>query len=189
MARAELVVVGASWGGLKALSTLLEGLPPDLGAPVAIAQHRAPRSTDGLARLLQQHCAVSVCEVEDKMAIEPNNVFLAPPDYHLIVERGHLGLSLDERVQFSRPSIDVLFDSASRAYGAGVAAVVLTGANADGAEGLRAVKRRGGFTIVQDPDTAESPAMPEAAIASGAADKVLPLSDIAAFLVELCRTA
>jgi two-component system chemotaxis response regulator CheB len=186
--RTELVVVGASWGGLRALSTLLDGLPADLGAPVVIAQHRAPRSTDGLAKLLQQHSAVSVCEVEDKMQIEPGNVFLAPPDYHLLVERGHLGRSLDERVQHSRPSIDVLFESAARAYGSGVAAVVLTGANADGAEGLQAVKRAGGFTVVQDPATAESPVMPEAAIASGAADKVLPLSDIAPFLVELCRT-
>ncbi len=122
------------------------------------------------------------------MAIAPGNVYLAPPDYHLIIERGHLGLSHDDRVQHSRPSIDVLFESAARANGSRVAAVVLTGANADGAEGLQAVKRAGGFTLVQEPGTAESPVMPQAAIASGAADKVLPLSDIAAFLVELCRT-
>jgi two-component system chemotaxis response regulator CheB len=188
VARAELVVIGASWGGLKAISTVLAGLPPDLDAAVAIAQHRAARSTDALARLLQQHGPLPVCEVEDKMAIAPGNVYLAPPDYHLIIERGHLGLSLDDRVQHSRPSIDVLFESAARAYGSRVAAVVLTGANADGAEGLQAVKRAGGFTLVQEPGTAESPVMPQAAIASGAADKVLPLSDIAAFLVELCRT-
>lgn len=189
MARAELIVVGASWGGLKALSTLLAGLPPDLDAAVVVAQHRAPTSTDGLSRLLQQHGPLPVCEVEDKMAIAPGNVYLAPPDYHVIVDKGHLGLSLDERVQFSRPSVDVLFESAAAAYRACVAAVVLTGANADGAAGLRAVKQAGGFTVVQDPTTAESPVMPEAAIASGAADKVLPLSQIAAFLVELCRTA
>ena len=194
MARAELIVVGASWGGLKALSTLLSGLPHDLDAAVVVAQHRAPKSTEGLSRLLQQHGPLPVCEVEDKMAIATGNVYLAPPDYHVIVERekggeGHLGLSLDDRVQFSRPSVDVLFESAAAAYQACVAAVVLTGANADGAAGLRSVKQSGGFTIVQDPETAESPVMPEAAIASGAADKVLPLSQIAAFLVELCRTA
>jgi two-component system chemotaxis response regulator CheB len=194
MARAELVVVGASWGGLKALRTLLAGLPADLDAAVVVAQHRAPRSTDGLSRLLQQHGPLPVCEVEDKMAIAPGNVYLAPPDYHVLVERGkegrgHLSLSLDERVQFSRPSVDVLFESAARAYHERVAAVVLTGANEDGAAGLRAVKRGGGFTVVQDPANAESPTMPQAAIASGAADKVLPLSEIAAFLVELCRTA
>ena len=194
MARAELVVVGASWGGLKALSTVLAGLPADLDAAVVVAQHRAPRSTDGLSRLLAQHGPLQVCEAEDKMAIAPGNVYLAPPDYHVLVERrrgegGHLGLSLDDRVQFSRPSVDVLFESAAAAYGECVAAVVLTGANADGAAGLRAVKGAGGFTLVQDPASAESPVMPEAAIASGAADKVLPLSQIAAFLVELCRTA
>jgi two-component system chemotaxis response regulator CheB len=194
MARAELIVVGASWGGLKALSTLLAGLPRDLDAAVVVAQHRAPRSTDALAGLLQQHGAIPVCEVEDKMAIAAGNVYLAPPDYHVLVERekggkGRLSLSLDARVQFSRPSVDVLFESAAAAYQDRVAAVVLTGANADGAAGLRAVKDAGGFTIVQDPDTAESRVMPEAAIASGAADKVLPLSQIAAFLVDLCRTA
>jgi two-component system chemotaxis response regulator CheB len=128
-------------------------------------------------------------EVEDKDVIEAGHVYLAPPDYHVIVEPGHLSLSLGERVQFSRPSIDVLFESAAVAYGPAVAAVVLTGANNDGTAGIEAVKRAGGITIVQDPSTAESRTMPEAAIASGAADKVLPLSEIAAFLVELCRTS
>jgi two-component system chemotaxis response regulator CheB len=188
MARAELVVVGASWGGLKALGTLLTELPEDLEAAVVVAQHRSATSTGGLASVLQHNSRLPLCDVEDKQDLRPGTVYLAPPDYHVIVERGHLGLSLDDRVQYSRPSIDVLFESAAKSYGPCVAAVVLTGANADGAEGLRAVKRAGGFTVVQDPATAASPAMPEAAIASGAADKVLPLSEIAAFLVELCRT-
>ncbi|MEY2475499.1 MAG: two-component system, chemotaxis family, protein-glutamate methylesterase/glutaminase [Actinomycetota bacterium] len=188
MARTELVVLGASWGGLRAIGIVLGGLPVDFEAIIVAAQHRAASSTDALARVLQNSSTLPVRDIEDKEALVPGNVYLAPADYHLIVEHGHLALSLDARVQHSRPSIDVLFESAARAYGAGVAAVVLTGANADGADGLRAVKRAGGFTIVQDPRTAESPVMPEAAIASGAADKVLPLSDIAAFLVELCRT-
>jgi two-component system chemotaxis response regulator CheB len=188
MARAELVVMGASWGGLKAFGVVLGALPPDLDATIVIAQHRAPSSTGGLSQVLQHNSALPLCDVEDKEEMHPGTVYLAPPDYHVIVERGHLALSLDERVQFSRPSIDVLFESAAKAYGPRVAGVVLTGANADGAEGLRAIKRAGGFTVVQDPETAENPVMPKAAIASGAADKVLPLSDIAAFVVELCRT-
>jgi two-component system chemotaxis response regulator CheB len=189
MARTKLVVIGASWGGLAAIGTVLAGLPVDFAAIIVAAQHRAASSTDALARVLQKSSVLPVNDVNDKEALAQGHVYLAPADYHLIVEHGHLALSLDDRVQHSRPSIDVLFESAARAYGSGVAAVVLTGANADGAAGLRAVKDAGGFTIVQDPASAESPAMPEAAIASGAADKVLPLSHIAAFLVELCRTA
>jgi two-component system chemotaxis response regulator CheB len=186
--RTELVVLGASWGGMRAIGTVLGGLPVDFEAVIVAAQHRSASSTAALASVLQNTSALPVRDTEDKEALTPGHVYLAPADYHLIVEHGHLALSLDDRVQHSRPSIDVLFESAARAYGAAVAAVVLTGANADGADGLRAVRRAGGFTLVQDPSTAESPVMPEAAIASGAADKVLPLSDIAAFLVELCRT-
>jgi two-component system chemotaxis response regulator CheB len=187
MARTSLVVVGSSWGGLQAIGTLLAGLPDDFGAAVVLAQHRAHTSTDALAHMFQARTALPLQEVEDKDAIATGHVYLAPSDYHLIVERGQFSLSVGERVQFSRPSIDVLFETAAIAYGPEVAAVVLTGANADGADGLVAVKRAGGIAIVQDPATAASPAMPEAAVASGAAEKVLPLSRIAPFLVELCR--
>lgn len=180
--------MGASWGGLRALPMVLAALPSPLAASIAIAQHRSHSSTDALTAILQRDCALSVQEAEDKVDLEPDHVYVAPADYHLIVERGHLSLSLGERVQYSRPSIDVLFETAATAYGPSVAAVVLTGANSDGSAGLRAVKDAGGVTIVQDPETAEIPTMPRAAIASGAADKVLPLQDIAPFLVELCRT-
>jgi two-component system chemotaxis response regulator CheB len=138
--------------------------------------------------MLQQRCSLPVREAEDKVAIEQGTVSIAPPDYHLLVEPDHLSLSLEEPVRFSRPSIDVLFESAARAFDGALAGVVLTGANDDGADGLVAIKRAGGITIVQDPATASSPTMPEAAIRSGAADKVLPLEDIAPFLVELCTT-
>lgn len=188
MTRTRVVVVGASWGGLKAMGTLLHGLPASFRCAVVVAQHRAPSSTEALAHVLQHQSVLPVREVDDKDLIEPGAVYLAPPDYHLLVEDGHFGLSLAERVQYSRPSIDVLFESAASTYGSGVAAVVLTGANEDGAAGLAAVKRAGGLTVVQDPSTAESAVMPNAAIASGAADKVLPLDDIAPFLVELCGT-
>jgi two-component system chemotaxis response regulator CheB len=185
--RVDLIVVGCSWGGLKALGVVLGGLPASLPAAVVLAQHRAATSTEALAAALRRHARAPVHEVEDKDPVEPGAIYLAPPDYHLLIEPGGVfGLSVDRPVQFSRPSVDVLFESAAQAYGPRVAAVVLTGANADGANGLRAVKRAGGITVVQDPDTAEQPAMPEAALATGAADKVLPLPEIAPFLVELC---
>ena len=182
----DLVVVGSSWGGMRALSILLPGLPADLDAAVVLAQHRSANSTARLAALLQRHAALPVDEVEDKDPIEPGRVYLAPPDYHVLVEPGCCSLSLDERVQYSRPSVDVLFESAADSYGRRVAAVVLTGANADGAEGMRRVRAAGGVTIVQDPTDAEQTAMPAAALATGAADKVLALSAIAPYLVRLC---
>jgi two-component system chemotaxis response regulator CheB len=186
--RVDLIVIGCSWGGLKALGVVLGGLPRGLSAAVVLAQHRAATSTEALAAALRRHARAPVHEVNDKDPIEPGAIYLAPPDYHLLVEPGVFGLSIDEPVQFSRPSVDVLFESAADAYGRRVAAVVLTGANADGAAGLRAVKRAGGITIVQEPATAEQSAMPQAALATGAADRVLALAEIAPFLVELCST-
>jgi two-component system chemotaxis response regulator CheB len=120
------------------------------------------------------------------MAIEPHNVYLAPPDYHLLVQRGSFALSTDERVQFARPSIDVLFESAAYAYGPGVIGIILTGANEDGAAGLAAVKRRGGVAVIQDPQDALRRAMPEAAVAATAADAVLPLGEIGKFVYGVC---
>jgi two-component system chemotaxis response regulator CheB len=188
VARVDLIAVGCSWGGLRALEVVLTGLPADLAATVVIAQHRSAQSTETLATVLGRYARMPVHEVEDKDRIEIGSIYLAPADYHLLVERGCFALSIGEPVQFSRPSVDVLFESAADAYGSRVAAVVLTGANADGAEGLRSVKRAGGFTVVQDPVTAEQRTMPGAAVATGAADKVLPLPEIAPFLVELCAT-
>ena len=182
----ELVVVGASWGGMRAIGELLAALPATFTAAIAVAQHRGITATGGLTHVFQRHSELPVKDADDKEPIEPGHVYLAPADYHLLVERGTFALSVDERVQYSRPSIDVLFESAAEAYGHRVAGVLLTGANEDGADGLVAIRRAGGFTIVQDPATAESAAMPAAAIAAGAADKVLPLQAIAPLLVELC---
>jgi two-component system chemotaxis response regulator CheB len=182
----ELVTVGASWGGLNAIEALLGGLPKAFPTPIAIAQHRAVDSGSGaLSRLLALRSGLDVCEAGDKDPIEPGRVYVAPPDYHLLVEPDGFALSTEEMVQHSRPSIDVLFDSAADTYGDRLIGVVLTGANADGAYGLGRVKRRGGVTIVQDPKTAQRREMPEAAIATGAADHVLPLERIAPKLVEL----
>ena len=175
----DLIAIGASWGGLNAVSTLLRALEADAGAAVAVAQHRAPESPEGLAGLLQEQTQLVVREAEDKDPIEPGHVYLAPPDYHLLVERGGtLALSTDDRVQYARPSIDVLFESAAEAYRERCIGVVLTGLNEDGAEGLARIKELGGVAIVQDPRTAERGEMPAAAIAATNADVILPLEEI-----------
>lgn len=183
----ELIVVGASLGGFRALERLLVGLPADVGVAVAVAQHRSADSTRGsLESMLQQHTEMRVLEAGDKEAILPGHVYVAPADYHLLVEPGSFALSVDARVQFARPSIDVLFESAADAYGERLIGIVLTGANADGAAGLAVVKRRGGVAVVQEPATAEARVMPEAALKLTAADAVLPLEEIGAFVHGLC---
>jgi two-component system chemotaxis response regulator CheB len=182
----DLVCMGASWGGLKAISQVLADLPEELDLPIAIAQHRHPDSQEGtLAELLQAQTSRPVLDVEDKMAIEPRHVYIAPPNYHLLVERGSFALSVDERIRFARPSIDVLFETAAHAYGAGVIGIILTGANDDGAHGLARIKRAGGVAVIQDPLGAARRTMPDAAIAATAADAVLPLEAIGKFIYGL----
>lgn len=185
--RIELIVVGASWGGLDAVGRLLADILDEIEQPIVIAQHRhTSAAPGGLADLLRLRIRRPVQDVEDKMPIEPRNVYVAPPDYHLLVEPGSFALSVDERVQYARPSIDVLFESAAFAYGTGLIGIILTGANEDGAAGLAAVKGRGGVAIVQEPDGAERRTMPDAAIAATVADAVLPLEEIGAYLFDLC---
>ena len=181
----ELVVIGTSYGGLQALSTLLDGLPPDFPGSVVIVQHRSKDSDDTLVNLLQEYSRLPLREAEDKEAIEAGTVYLAPPDYHTLVEDRAFSLSVDAPVVFSRPSIDVLFETAADAYGPRLVGVVLTGANADGSAGLRRIKRFGGYAIAQDPSTAAGPAMPRAAIAAVDVDAILPIEQIAGRLVEL----
>ena len=183
----ELIAVGTSLGGLNALSTLLASLPPGLPVPIAIVQHRTTHADgSGLAKLLQEQTRLTVIEAEDKMPMAGGTVYLAPPDYHLLVEApGLLALSTDAPVRSARPSIDVLFESAADAYGRRLLAVLLTGASADGADGLAAVKARGGRAIVEDPETAECRTMPAAGLAATAVDYVLPLRKIGEHLVTL----
>src|SRR5919112_2507956 len=141
----DLVVIGASWGGLAALETLLRGLPEDFSLPIAIAQHRAVDSGSGaLSSMLSAHSGRDVCEPGDKDAIEPGRIYVAPPDYHLLVEPEGFALSTEGVVHYSRPSIDVLFDSAADVYADRLVAVLLTGANDDGAYGIKRVRRLGG---------------------------------------------
>jgi two-component system chemotaxis response regulator CheB len=186
----DLVCIGASWGGLRAVGQVLADLPADVDTPIAIAQHRHRDSQEGgLAQLLRTQIERPVLDAEDKMRIEPRHVYVAPPDYHLLIEPGSFALSVDERIQFARPSIDVLFESAADAYGAGVIGIILTGANEDGAEGLARIKESGGVALIQDPEGAARRTMPDAAIAATVADAILPLEEIGKFVYGLCVKA
>jgi two-component system chemotaxis response regulator CheB len=183
----DLVVIGASWGGLDALGFLLERLDPQVEQPIVIAQHRSAESTPGgFEALLQGHTNRTVVEAGDKDPIRQNHVHVAPPDYHLLVERGTFALSTEARVQYARPSIDVLFDSVAEEYGERAIGIVLTGANQDGARGLRRIKEAGGVALVQQPETAVRREMPDAAIAASQADAILALEEIPPFLRGLC---
>jgi len=181
--------MGASWGGLRAVEAVLRSLPADFGAPVVIAQHRQADSADEmLARLLDARCELRVYEAEDKQALHGGIVLVAPADYHLLVERGSVALSVDEPLNYSRPSIDILLGSAGDAYGERVAGVVLTGSNSDGALGLAHIAARGGTAIVQDPETAERREMPAAALRATPDARVLALEEIGPALTELVGT-
>ncbi|HYI13387.1 MAG TPA: chemotaxis protein CheB [Thermoanaerobaculia bacterium] len=185
----EIVVIGCSMGGMHALQAIFKALPKDFPLPIAVVQHRYKTSDEGLPAYFRRNSSLTVVDTTDKEWLKPGTVYLAPANYHLLVERGELSLSVDDAVAYSRPSIDVLFESAAMAYGSGVIGIVLTGANADGARGAAQIKKRGGFVVVQDPATAESPSMPQAAIDATRVDRILPLDRIGPFLVELCRTS
>ena len=181
----QLILIGTSWGGLAALRTVIAALPPDFPIPIAIVQHRH-RDSDGLlARFLQGHTGLCVCEVEDKQPIEPGNVFIAPANYHLYVERGSFSLSIDAPVRYSRPSIDVTMMSAADAYGHALVGIILTGANADGSAGLRRMANAGALAVVQDPATAEMPVMPQAALRAVPTARVFAVDRIGPFLAQL----
>ena len=189
----KLIVIGTSFGGLDALQVLLFGLPNSFPVPVAIVQHRDQASSDRLSALLQHYSNLIIKETQDKEEIVPGYVYLAPANYHLLVEGGskvsypHFALSTDAPVTYARPSIDVLFETAANVYAEKAIGVLLTGANSDGKEGLTRIKTRGGKTVVEDPSTASCPTMPQAAIQAGVVDKILPLANIAQFLVKICQ--
>jgi two-component system chemotaxis response regulator CheB len=159
------IVIGASAGALEALSVILPSLPHDFRSPIIIVVHIPPDKRSVLAELFRAKCKIQVIEVEDKEPLRPATAYFAPPDYHLLIEdRETLGLTCEEPVLFSRPSIDVMFESAADIYGRDVTAVLLTGANQDGAKGLLAIAEAGGEVIVQDPGHAFAAAMPEAGL-------------------------
>jgi len=178
MSEYDAVVIGASWGGLHALERILSDLPAGFPVPIAIAQHRdADAEDDLLPRLLERHTPLEVLDADHDDELRPGRVLLAPPGYHMLIEEGRVNLSVEGLVQFARPSIDVLFQSAAETFGARLVGVVLTGANQDGAAGLAEIRRRGGHTIVEDPRSAERPEMPRAALAAKP-DQVLALEEI-----------
>lgn len=184
--RYEAVVMGASAGGIQALKTLLSALPERFGLRVAVVQHIEASSSGYLAEILSKGSKLTVTEAEDKSDFRAGTVYVSPANYHLLVEPDRcLSLSVDEKVNYCRPAIDPLFESAADTFGPALIGVVLTGANKDGACGLQYIRSRGGRAIVQDPATAESPSMPRAALDAGPVDDVLPLSDIAALLSRL----
>jgi two-component system chemotaxis response regulator CheB len=185
----SIIVIGASWGGLSALSRLIGSLPPDFHVPVAIVQHRSAHADNLLVSLLQDVTPLRVVDVEDKEPLVPQSVFIAPANYHMLVEHGHLSLTTDPMVRFSRPSIDVTFVSAADMYLGATIGVILTGANDDGSRGLRHIVDRGGRALVQDPATAESPVMPIAALRVVPEAAVVPLNQIAPRLIEMVGPA
>jgi two-component system chemotaxis response regulator CheB len=181
----EVVVIGTSWGGLSAVSTIVADLPPTFALPLVVVQHRSPDAPGLLAELLQLRTRLTVVEAEDKQPVLPGHVFIAPPSYHLLFDRGAFSLTTDAPVRYSRPSIDVTFISAADEYGRHSIGIVLTGANEDGALGLKRIADRGGYTIVQDPATAESAIMPQAARRAVPGARVLSLPRIAGHLVTI----
>ncbi|MFT4240714.1 MAG: chemotaxis protein CheB [Acidovorax sp.] len=180
------IVVGGSAGSVEALAVLLPALPTTLRSAVLVVLHLPRDRSSLLTQIFHTRCALPLQEAQDHDAIEPGRVYFAPPDYHLLVDVGpRAALSVDAPVHYSRPSIDVLFESAADLYGSQLVGILLSGANEDGALGLAHVRAIGGLTIVQDPATAAMPAMPQAALARSAADHILPPEGIAALLAQL----
>lgn len=185
----EAVVIGGSSGAIDAIRTLVSHLPGEFPVPVICVLHLHPHSqNESMIQLLSGHGSLKVLEAEHRMQIKAGRMYLAPPNYHLLVEPGELTLSLnvDEKVNMSRPSIDVLFESAADAYGDRLIGIMLSGASHDGAAGLQRIKEQGGITIVQDPETAQAPIMPKAAMVAGRVDFVLPVAEIAELLLLKC---
>jgi two-component system chemotaxis response regulator CheB len=184
----EAIVIGVSAGGMKALDTILPHLPADFALGIIVVQHLHPSAEDALVRRLDKSCELAVKQADEKESVAPGVIYIAPPDYHLMVEEDRtFSLSLDEPVKYARPSIDVLFETAADAYGSRLVGIVLTGANTDGSHGLKRIKESGGLTVVQDPSTAEIETMPRAAIAASKVDHILPLEEIGPFLVSLAN--
>ncbi len=184
----KAVVIGVSAGGMNALNTILPQLPESFSLSVVIAIHRHPNSDDYLERSMNHRCELPVKQADEKEKILSGSVYFAPPNYHLLIEDDHtFSLTVDQAVNYARPSIDVLFESAAYAYGSRLIGVVLTGANSDGSQGLKTIKEMGGLAIVQTPESAEVAAMPKAAISIARPDHILDLEGIGSLLMELDR--
>lgn len=178
------VVIGASAGGINAIKTILLRLPKEFPHPIIIVQHISADSENYIVEHLDKICSIKVREAEDKMLPFPGVAYFAPPNYHLLIEKtGEFTLTTDEKVNFARPSIDVLFETAADVYGSELTGIILTGANNDGAHGLKCIKEHGGFTVVQEPKTAEVSTMPVHAIKTSKIDLILSIDQIIEFLL------
>jgi two-component system chemotaxis response regulator CheB len=186
--RIDAIVMGASAGGVEALMTLLPALPATLAIPIFIVLHLPRDRPSLLPEIFAPKCPLPVCEAQDKEPVRPGIVYFAPPDYHLLIDEGPtLALSADDPVNYSRPSIDVLFESAAEVYGPRLLGIILTGANEDGAAGLAAVSNAGGITIVQQPHSAQVKSMVLSALNRNPSSYVLELAGISATLATLNR--
>lgn len=186
MKRIEAIAIGGSAGALEALSAILPALPHGFPLPIVVVLHIPPNKPSYLPEVLGSMCALPVKEAEDKEPLAPGVVYVAPPDYHVLIEKQHcLSLSVDAPVHYSRPAIEVLFESAADAYSDRVAGVLLAGGSADGALGLARIKRAGGLALVQAPHTAAVRTMPDAAIQLGEVDHALSPNALGVFLAKL----
>ncbi|HEY2395234.1 MAG TPA: chemotaxis protein CheB [Rudaea sp.] len=182
------IAIGGSAGGVEALAELLPALTARGMLSIFVVVHQPRDRSSLLPGIFASRCAFAVCEPDDKQVVRPDHIYFAPADYHMLVDAGpRISLSADDLVHHSRPSIDVLFESAADVYAEHLLAIVLSGGNEDGADGALAVRRAGGFVVVQDPETARVPMMPRSALAKVAADAVLPVAEIFALLNELCE--
>jgi two-component system chemotaxis response regulator CheB len=184
----EAIVIGVSAGGLSALTRTLSVLPANYPVPVIVVQHRSRDERFLLEEVLQTKCKIKIRQAEEKEAIQAGAVYFAPPDYHLLIEMNHsFSLTYDAPVNYSRPSIDVLFETAAIVFRSKLAGIILTGANSDGSRGMKMIRKYGGTTIAQDPATAEYPEMPQSAIKTGSIEKIMDLSAIGKFLLALAK--
>lgn len=184
--RYAILAIGASWGGVEALSQVVAALPASWTVPIVIVQHQHALSGTALERILSRLTSLTVIDVCDKQEIRPGQIYIAPANYHLLIEGDRsFSLSVDAPVNFSRPSIDVTFSSLADVFGDECMAVLLTGANEDGAEGMRRVREAGGYTMAQNPEEAAVPTMPMAAIDAGVVDRVVLLSEIVPVALKL----
>ncbi|PVH25475.1 chemotaxis protein CheB [Sphingobacterium corticibacter] len=185
-----ILMIGGSAGSLKVLFDLLPDLDEDLGFPIIIVVHRKAAADSQLESVFEKHTKLKVLEIEDKMSLEPNTIYLAPADYHVLLETPtELALDYSEKLHYSRPSIDVTFQSGAEMFGERVVAMLLSGANHDGAQGLKYIQSVGGLVIIQDPETAEVDFMPREAIAKVTADCIIKPTEMAKFINKLAKTA
>ncbi len=183
--RYAIVVIGGSAGGLESVRTILHGLPAGFISPILVVLHVHPKYISHMAEILGRQTDLEVKDAEEHETIAKGCVYMAPPNRHLLINRGVLKLSDTPAVNYSRPAIDRTFESVVKTYGSRVIGIVLSGSGKDGSEGLRAIKEAGGFAIVEDPLTARFSAMPTAAVSASSVDRILPLNDIAPLLLEL----